>query len=248
MGKYLIGALVVVAIIVIIALLSHKGKQTEKDSSSVPVDIRSRDYRKTVYQNTPHEYQLELGNLFDCLDELDAEVQRNASRLSSQASQTASEVLRKAEQAEKQLSAHWASRKKQADFYYYIGLHYTSFTLADSLTRELDALRQTRKDLTELINATQAQIDPLKQQIDASGRHASVQLKSRHKELCQKCDALRKTRKVCNQQIAFIKKRRDDQNHITGKRRDYIGSHFGKRGKLWRSRIMAKHHKNTIDE
>ena len=68
-----------------------------------------------------------------------------------------------------------------------------------------------------------------------------IQIKKEHQELCKKCDVLRKTRKVCESQINDVKKRRDAQNNITKQRRDYIGTHFGKKGKLWRSRIIAKH-------
>ena len=66
-------------------------------------------------------------------------------------------------------------------------------------------------------------------------------IKKEHQELCRKCDALRKTRKICAEKMEDCKKCRDKQNVITAQRRDYIGKNFGKKGKQWRNRIMAKH-------
>ena len=98
--------------------------------------------------------------------------------------------------------------------------------------------------LTSIIKDTQPQIDLLKHKIDNPNPGQNiVQIKREHQELCKKYDALRKTRNVCEIQINAVKKRPDEQNDITRKRRDYIGTHFGKKGKMWHSRIIAKHNR-----
>ena len=82
----------------------------------------------------------------------------------------------------------------------------------------------------------------LKGKINDANTVANIgQVKREHQELCRKCDALRKTRKICAEQMEDCKKCRDRQNVITAQRRDYIGKNFGKKGKQWRNRIMAKH-------
>ena len=181
--------------------------------------------------------------LYDKLDTLDSVINRNASRLNNQATQIVQEVLNKANDAERDIANHWAQKRQKADFYFYIGLHYTSFTLADKLTKELDTLNSYISTLTEMINTTQKQINVLKANIDNGNSYNIVPIKKEHSELCKKCDALRKTRKVCKIQSDIVRKRRDDQNIITGRRRDYIGTHFGSKGRLWRESIMSKHHR-----
>lgn len=240
MLTFIIIAVIIIAIIILVCLVvgSQSGNTT-----SVPTNIHSREYRADIYNNTPAQYRQNIRHLYESLDTLDTVINRNKTKLNSQATQIAHEVLDKATKAEQEIKKHWELSKQKADFYYYIGLHYTSFTLADRLTEELDALRMYSNALTKMINSTQSQIDILKEKIERGNSSNIAAIKTEHRELCKKCDALRKTREVCNRQKDIIKKQRDNQNLITGQRRDYIGTHFGNKGKQWRSRIMAKHHR-----
>lgn len=94
-----------------------------------------------------------------------------------------------------------------------------------------------------MINTTQNRIDVLKANIDKCNSYNIASLKREHSEMCKKCDALRKTQNVCISQKDIVRKRRDEQNIITGKRRDYIGAHFGSKSRQWRANIMSKHHR-----
>lgn len=64
--------------------------------------------------------------------------------------------------------------------------------------------------LSDVINKTQSQINGLKRKINDANMAADIgQAKRKHQELYRKCDALRKTRKICTEQMKDCKKRRD---------------------------------------
>lgn len=234
MESYVImGALCAVSLIVICTIFRSINKKRH--------NLHSQEYRVEIYNNTPPEYQESIRYLYNRLEQLDEIIDRSSKALNAQSAQAVNDVLKRASDAERKINEYWELNKRKADFYYYIGLHYTSFTLADKLTEELKMLIKVKGMLTKAINDTQSEIDSLKKKIE-NFKFAQniVQTKRAHQELCRKCDALRKTRKTCEIQINDVKKRRDDQNNITRQRRDYIGTHFGKKGRQWRGRIIAK--------
>lgn len=237
--------LIIVVLVILVVVLASKlitGKSKSTPNEIRPSNIHSKEYRKNIYDNTSIQYRENIRHLYERLDSLDAVLRKNNNSLNVQAAHIAHEVLERAKSAEQEIGNHWEKNKQKADFYFYIGLHYTSFTLADRLTEELNALREYLEMLTKLIDSTQSQINLLKVRIEAGGNQYDIgKVKSEHRELCKKCDALRKTRDVCKHQRDLVKQRRDAQNIITGNRRDYIGEHFGTKGRKWRASIMAKH-------
>ena len=240
----MIAVLVVLIVILVIKLLS--GKRRNETNEVGPTNIHSKDYRRNIYDNTSSQHRDNIRHLYERLDALDSILRRNNDSLNAQAAHIAHEVLEKAKSAEQEIENHWERNKQKADFYFYIGLHYTSFTLADRLTEELVALRSFLEMLTKLIDSTQRQIDILKARIEQSDNRNDIgSIKYEHRELCKKCDSLRKIREVCKNQRNSVKRCRDAQNTITAKRRDYIGTHFGAKGRQWRAKIMARHKRFT---
>lgn len=237
MDSYIIIAILCAIGIGIAYIICHSYNKRKRKHN-----LHSKEYRIEIYNNTPIEYQDSIKYLYDRLEQLDEVINKCNNSLNAQSARAVGDVLEKASDAERQIRQYWEFNKKKANFYYYIGLHYTSFTLADKLTEELQTLIKVKKMLTTSINSTQTKIDLWKKKIDNPKTAQNiVQVKREHQELCKKCDALRKTRKTCELQIESVKKRRDQQNNITRQRRDYIGTHFGKKGRQWRSRIISKH-------
>lgn len=243
MNSYiLLGIVGVVVFIIIILIFNISNRKRKSKRNSNYHSIRSKEYRTEIYNNIPEEYQQSIRYLYNRLERLDEVIVRNNKSLNAQSEQAVKDILRRAAEAEKEINQYWELSKRKADFYYYIGLHYTSFTLADKLTEELESLRKINGMLSDVINKTQSQINGLKGKINDANTRANIgPVKREHQELCRKCDALRKTRTICAEQMEDCKKRRDRQNVITAHRRDYIGKNFGKKGKQWRNRIMAKH-------
>lgn len=240
MNSYIL--LGIVFFIIIIFSITNRKRKSKRNRNYH--SIRSKEYRTEIYNNTPEEYRQNIRYLYNRLEKLDEVIVRNNRSLNAQSDQAVKDVLRRATEVEKEINRYWELSKRKADFYYYIGLHYTSFTLADKLTEELESLRKINGMLSDVINKTQSQINGLKGKIDDANTAANIgQVKREHKELCRKCDALRKTRIVCAEQMENCKKCRDKQNAITAQRREYIGKNFGEKGKQWRNRIMAKHKK-----
>ena len=71
--------------------------------------------------------------MYTKIEQLDEIIDRSSRSLNVQSTQTVNDVLKNASDAERKISEYWECNKKKANFYY-IGLHYTSFTLADKLT------------------------------------------------------------------------------------------------------------------
>ncbi len=239
MDSYIKISIFCVAALIVLCIIYHSINKSKRAHN-----LHSKEYRTEIYKNTPAEYQQSIQYLYNRLEQLDEIIVRNSSSLNAQSNQAVHDVVEAASAAERKISEYWEFNKKKANFYYYIGLHYASFTLADKLTEELDSLREIKKLLTKAINSTQSQINLLSKKVDnPKSTYDIAQIKREHKELCKKCDTLRKTRNICSSQIDDVQKRRDRQNDITRQRREYIGSHFGKKGRQWRSRIIAKHKK-----
>ncbi len=237
----IIGLLVVIIFSIIIYICVH----SKSNSNSYSNSIKSKEYRTDICNNAPKQYKNNLNYLYSKLDSLDYIINDKHSKLDTQSYDIAKSVLDKANSAEREIRNYWESNKVKADFYFYIGLHYTSFTLADKLTEELNSIKSYINTLSGMINSIQNDIDKLKNKIERSGGTDYIS-KKEHKDLCVKCHALRNVRKECIIQRNNIKKRRDDQNIITAKRRDYIGNHFGSKGKQWKKKIMSKHHNHGM--
>ncbi len=71
--------------------------------------------------------------MYTKIEQLDEIIDRSSRSLNVQSTQTVNDVLKNASDAERKINEYWEFNKKKANFYY-IGLHYTSFTLADKLT------------------------------------------------------------------------------------------------------------------
>lgn len=238
----IITVIIIILILFILFIIRFISKRRRKNQNINIPNIRSDSYKSTIYNNTPIEYKNALDYLYSRIDHLDSIIKVNEKSLELKSNRAINDVLLQAGDAERKIRQYWENSKKKADFYYFIGLHYASFTLADKLTQELNTLRKINNILSETIYKTQSKIDTLKNEMHSSRNIA--QIKREHQELCKKCDALRKTRKISKEQIKNCSKRRDNQNIITGKRRDYIGTHFGRRGRMWRKRIISKSHSN----
>ncbi|MDD3362678.1 MAG: hypothetical protein PHW34_13500 [Hespellia sp.] len=234
---------IIIVIFIILRIIYHKQNNLQKNNDGY-YHIRSKEYSTEIYNNTPVEHQQSIRKLYGCLEQLDDMIGENNRALNVQVTQSAEMILRKAADAEREITEYWQINKKKADFYYYIGLHYTSFTLADKLTVELVGLKKINVLLSDTIDRIQSQIDGLKKEMDNANEAKNIRkIKREHQELCKKCDALRKTRKLCTNQMKVCRVQRDSQNIITADRREYIGKHFGAKGRQWRSRIMEKHKK-----
>jgi len=135
------------------------------------------------------------------------------------------------------------SSKFNKDFAYYIGLHYASHLLSGAIKAE----QQKIKDI--FVSCKKKQ-DLWSQKIAAAQRHQERSHGEQRRKLSAEIGEMCKVHKSISTlkgRIGAINtqynNRVTQQNIETGKRRDYIGTHFSSRGKRWRDRIMAKHPK-----
>lgn len=233
---------VIMLIVVIFAIALKNYCKDKKRKESKKSSLNNKDYIAKIYNNTSVEHKENISYLCNKINQLDQIIKNTNEELNLQSFQASYSIAQTAFNAEERIKKYWEYNKRKADFYYYIGLHYTSFMLADKLTEEVNALKKIKHMFDEAINETQNEIDLLKEKInEPTCRKDIPQIKRKHQELCKKCDALRKARNCCKMQIDIVVKQRDDQNDITQKRREYIGKNFGEKGRQWKKRILAKH-------
>ncbi|MCD8326838.1 MAG: hypothetical protein LUC90_09240 [Lachnospiraceae bacterium] len=244
MNQFIIKVAIFIAVILIILVISYvssvraEKKWREANRDIYIPNLRDREYRSSIYNQVTSEYRPIVRQIYDNVDQISGMMNTYNRKLDEQTIRIADEILNKARDSERKIGQRWETNRAKLDFYYYINLHYASFMLADQLYQELKNLREYEHQLTIMINKEQKKIDSLAHQIKSNN---SPELKRKHQECCRKCDALRKTRKSCIEQKNLYAARVHEQNRITAKRRDYIGTHCGKRGKLWRKRILANH-------
>ena len=142
MNLYIIIGILCVVLIIVVCIIYHLINKKEK-----PHNLHSKEYKTEIYNNTPIEYKESIRHLYNKLEQLDKIVDRNNKSLNTQSTQVVNDILKKALDAERKINEYWEFHKRKADFYYYIGLHYTSFTLADKLTEELEKLKKIKKML-----------------------------------------------------------------------------------------------------
>lgn len=233
----------------IIFVLSQKGKRRNKTvaSKSRNSDVNfynlsnDKDYRNGVYRQVNIDFKPYVEKLYQSIDELLRKAKQYDSEVNQAQYDSMVSILKTADSIEQQIRSYWNSNKFNKDFLHYISLHYASHLLAGAIKTEQQKIKEI------FISCKQKQ-EQWGQKINIAQRHQEhmhgEQRRKLSAEISEMCK-IHKSISVLKNQIGAINTRYNNrvtqQNIETAKRRDFIGTHFGKRGKLWRDRIMAKH-------
>lgn len=150
-------------------------------------------------------------------------------------------ILQSADAIERQIRDYWNSNRFNKDFMHYIGLHYASHLLAGAIKEEQQKIKDTFVSCKNRQEQWSKKIEAAQRQQERLHGEQRRKMSAEIGEMCK----IHKQISTLKGQIGAINtqynKRVTQQNIETAKRRDYIGTHFGERGKLWRDRIMSKH-------
>ena len=200
-----------------------------------------RAYRDGVYRQVNIDFKPYIKELYRSIDELLKKAKQYDNAVDQAQYNSMISILKSADFIEQQIRSYWNSSKFNKDFLHYISLHYASHLLAGAIKTE-------QQKIKEIFVSCKRKQEQWGQKINTAQRHQEhmhgEQRRKMSAEIGEMCK-IHKNISALKGQIGAINTKYNNrvtqQNIETAKRRDFIGTHFGKRGKLWRDRIMAKH-------
>lgn len=235
-------------LVIIIALYQKANRQSgsiASKSSGSDVNFynlsNDRAYRDGVYRQVNIDFKPYIEELYRSIDELLKKARQYDNEVNQAQYNSMISILQSADFIEQQIRSYWNSSKFNKDFLHYISLHYASHLLAGAIKTE-------QQKIKEIFVSCKQKQEQWGQKINTAQRHQEhmhgEQRRKMSAEIGEMCK-IHKNISALKGQIGAINTKYNNrvtqQNIETAKRRDFIGTHFGKRGKLWRDRIMAKH-------
>lgn len=231
-----IGIVVVVIIIIVLFVIGSRNSDLEEGNYG----LDDNQYREYVYHSVPKDFKPYLQQILNAIDEIKALERRNSVELSQASYNAMLEVYNKADEVEKKIKEYWNSSKFNKDFSYYIGLHYASHLLGNAVKQEQQIIKNSFVKCKNEQKKWADQIENLKyRQQRVSGKQKS----DISQEIGNCCKAHKRISTLASQIGAINTQynQRVSQQHMeTAKRRDYIASNFGERGRRWKERMHQR--------
>lgn len=240
-------ALVILIIVIIYVYQKRKirndrniAKSSENDNDFYNLN-NDYAYRNGVYRRVNIDFKPYIENLYRSIDEVYVKTKQYQGEINQAQYNSMIQILQSADTIERKITEYWNSNRFNKDFMYYIGLHYASHLLAGTIKAEQQKIKATFVSCKNRQEQWSRKIEVAQRQQEHPHGEQKRKISSEIGEMCK----IHKRISILKGQIGAINtqynKRVTQQNIETAKRRDYIGTHFGERGKRWRSKIMAKH-------
>lgn len=176
----------------------------------------------------------------DGIDKINSLEQKNRSELNQASYNAMVEIYNKANELEKKIKEYWNSNQFNKDFSHYISLHYASHLLGNAIKQEQQIIKNSFVQCKNQQKAWGDKIENLKyRQERATGKQKS----EISQEIANCCKAHKQISTLASQIGATNTKynQRVSQQHMeTAKRRDFIATNFGERGKRWKERMHQR--------
>ncbi len=233
--------LIVIALIIgIIIFLSKENGEDQEIEDNNYHDIDDRQYREYVYNSIQDDFKPYLQRVLSDIDAINLLKEKNSKELNQAHYNAMVEIFNKANDIERKIKEYWNSNRFKKDFSYYIGLHYASHLLGDAIKQEQQIIKNSFVECKKVQKQWTDKIDNLKyKQERATGKQRSEisqEIKScceTHKQISTLASQIGGTNTKYNQRVT--------QQHMeTAKRRDFIASNFGERGRRWKERMHKR--------
>ncbi len=234
----IIAVLVVVIIIIIIKALSRPTPNT--DDTELYNAENDHAYRKYIYKNTSASAKPYIDEIFKMVDDINNMVERYNASYDQARYDAMKSIFDTANRVEEKIKKCWNNAQFNKDFSFYIGLHYASHLLGMAIKSEQFKIRDTFVIYKIKREQEGRCIDELKRKQESAPKSRKAEI---GREIADHCKLHKQICTLTNQ-IGEINsnylKRATQQNIETAKRRDYIATHFGKRGMNWKKRIRMR--------
>lgn len=197
-------------------------------------------YRRYIYNNISTPAKPHIDQIFQTVDNINKMVEQYNANYDQARYNAMKNIFDTANQAEAKIKSCWNNVQFNKDFSFYIGLHYASHMLGMAIKSEQIKVRDTFVIYKNEREREGKIIDELKRRQETCSKN---QKKEIGQEIAARCKK-HKQISILTSQIGEINsqylKRVTQQNIETAKRRDYIASHFGKRGIEWKERMRMR--------
>lgn len=241
MIKWIIIAIIL--IIFVLLFLAWLGGYSEHNDSDQNLYNLNNDttYRKGVYRQVNTNFRPYIERLYRDIDELLEKAKTFDNEINQAQYDSMVNILNKANDIEMLIRNYWNSGSFDKDFAHYIGLHYASHLLAEAIKTEQQKIRDIFISCKKRQELWGKKIDSAQRQQERTDGEQRRKLSAEIGDMCKVHKSISTLKGHIGAINTQYNNRVTQQNIETGKRRDYIGTHFGSRGKKWRDRIMKKH-------
>lgn len=188
-GVYIIIAVVIIVIIFIAVKIKSAH---DADSTFEKQEFGGQAYKQTVLDSVPEYYRLDYSNLLDKIDSLNRGTNRIIATMDEQEIAAIDSINSRINESQNKINTHWNSLQQRRNFYYCIGVHYASFTLANKIKREQEQIRDSFVKLKNQCDSLGKEIDRLSNLINTSHGSKRHELqkqhnaaRSKHQKLCK---------------------------------------------------------------
>lgn len=122
----------------------------------------------------------------------------------------------------------------------YIGVHYASFTLADSIKREQEKIRNSFVATKKTCGQYSNHINSLNASIQSSSGAKRREMMQSHKETCEKHKRLSQMKNMLGARNSQYLNMVKSQNIKTAQFRNHITANFGAKGRAWGRKIQKR--------
>lgn len=240
MWIWIIVLIIVIAIIVGLIILFLGSEERREIDDDIEYSLDDNQYRQYVYRSVQKDFKPYLQQILEAIDEIRALEKRNSTELNQAAYNAMVEVYNQANAIEQRIRDCWNSNQFNKDFSFYIGLHYASHLLGNAIKQEQQIIKNSFVECKNQQKKWDDQIENLKyrQQRTSGKQKAEIS-----QEIGECCKAHKRISTLASQIGATNAKynQRVSQQHMeTARRRDFIATNFGERGRRWKERMHKR--------
>lgn len=233
--------IMIAAVVIVVIFIAVKIKSEHDTDSTLEVQkFDGQEYKQTVLNSVPEYYRLDYSNLLNKIDSLNKRTNRIITTLDEQEIAAIDSINSRINESQNKIEKYWNSLQQRRNFYYCIGVHYASFTLANKIKREQEQIRDSFVKLKQQCDSLHVEIENLNNMIDSSHGSQRYEIQKRHKALCSKHKRLCKLKSIFGSRNAQYLSMVNEQNRKTAEYRNYIIHNFGSKGRKWGKKLKAR--------
>lgn len=230
----------IVVLLISLLVLWGSFRRKQKKTNSQINQWASTDYQTNILESLPEDVRFDYSHLYDSIDEIYRMADRYQNALDIQKAEAAESIHRRIIESQKQIEQKWRSIRIKKDFYRYIGLHYASFTLADSIKKEQEILRDAFVKTKTEFDGLSSEIKALNEAIPHAHGERRYELMQQHKKLCTRHQQISQLKNIFGSRNTQYLDKVKEQNKITKDYREYIIHNCGKKGRAWGKRLKKR--------
>lgn len=227
-----------ITIVILLICLRLKGINSPKENPLV--EWNDTDYENSILAALSETSRYDYSHLFETIDEINRMASRSKTYLDVQKIEAADSIQQKIRESSEQIEQRRRKLQRNKNFYYYIGLHYASFTLANSIKKEQEVLRSAFVNAKIESERLGTEIEKLNKAIPNARGQRRYEMMQQHKKMCVQHKRVCQLKGILGRRNAEYLAQVKEQNRITREYREYIVHNFGRRGVTWGQRLQRR--------